>query len=436
MSAFSKEIDNLQGSLSMDVVLRGPLQALAPNGTIQFQNGAVRVRPVGLSLSEIALQADLTPGAIQISRLTARSGGGQLNGTGRLTVKGSSITNIAANLKTQDFQVINTQEYKANASGNLAASGNLQEPVVRGDLTVKGTLRPDMGMLKGRGGKAAQDTTIVVVQNESQLAGEPAETPEKDSGGKGGSSSQEQDSLFQRLRLDVAAGISRGTWIYLDEGSVEVTGQLRIKKEPKEQLTVAGNVQGNHGWYSFQGRRFQMEKAELLFTGGSQIDPGLDIVARYKVSQYQVDLVIGGTASKPTLTLRSNPSLEQADILSVLLFGKPTADLNQGEKNALQSQALKTAANFISSDLRQSVASKLGVDTLEFGVGDNLSGGEVSAGKYVTQDVFVSTKQQLGGEQQQQEYAIEYDLAPNWQLRSSTSPQGKSGSDIFWRKRY
>src|SRR5207237_1727505 len=117
--------------------------------------------------------------------------------------------------------------------------------------------------------------------------GEPAEAREKDRGGNGGFNSKEQASLFQRLRLHVAVGISRGTWIYLDEGSVEVAGQLRNKKEPKEQLTVAGNVQGNHGWYSFQGRRFQMEKAELLFTGGSQIDPGLDIVARYKVSQYQ-----------------------------------------------------------------------------------------------------------------------------------------------------
>jgi translocation and assembly module TamB len=178
-----------------------------------------------------------------------------------------------------------------------------------------------------------------------------------------------------------------------------------------------------------------MEKAELTFTGGSQIDPGLDIVARHKVSQYQVELVIGGYASKPTLTLRSDPALEQAEILSVLLFGKPTMDLNQGEKNALQNQALKTAANFISSDLRQSVAGKLGVDTLEFGVGDNLRGGEISAGKYVTPDVFVSTKQQIGTEQQQ-EYAIEYDIAPNWQIRSSTSPQGNSGVDIFWRKRY
>jgi autotransporter translocation and assembly factor TamB len=85
--------------------------------------------------------------------------------------------------------------------------------------------------------------------------------------------------------------------------------------------------------------------------------------------------------------------------------------------------------------LRQSVASKLGVDTLDFGVGDNLRGGEVSAGKYVTQDVFVSTKQQIGDESQQ-EFAVEYDIAPNWQIKSSTDSQGNSGVDIFWRKRY
>ena len=434
LSAFSKEIDNVQGNLSMNVVLRGPLQALEPNGTVQFQNGGVRIRSVGLALSEINLQANVAPGSIQISQLVARSGGGQLNGTGRLAIKGSTISNIAANLKAQDFQVINTREYKANASGNLAASGNLQEPVVRGDLTVKGTLRPEMGMMKG-GGKAAQDNTIVVVQNESQLSAASEETNEKGKDGKAASGSQEQNSLFQRLRLDVTAAISRGTWIYLDEGSIEMNGQLKIKKEPKEKLTVAGNLKAVRGWYSFQGRRFQIEQAELSFTGGSQIDPSLDIVARYKVSQYQVDLVIGGYASKPTLTLRSDPSLEQAEILSVLLFGKPTADLNQGEKNVLQTQALKTAANFISSDLRQSVAGKLGVDTLEFGVGDNLSGGQVSAGKYVTQDVFVSTKQQVGGEKQQ-EYSVEYDITPNWQFKSSTSPQGNSGSDIFWHKRY
>ena len=114
VSAFNKDIENLQGKLSMDIVLRGPLEALAPNGTIQFQNGGVRIRPVGLFLSDIGVQVNVTPGSVQISRLAVRSGGGQLTGTGRLAIKGTSVTNIAANFKAQDFQVVNTREHKAN----------------------------------------------------------------------------------------------------------------------------------------------------------------------------------------------------------------------------------------------------------------------------------------------------------------------------------
>ena len=436
LSAFSKDIENLQGTLTMDVVLRGPLQSLAPSGSIQFQNGGVKVRPLGVSLSEVALQAALTPGAIQINRLAARSGEGELNGSGRVALKGTNVGNLGLTLKAQEFQVIATREYKANVSGNLAASGTLQEPSVRGDLALKGTLRPDMTFMK-KTGLAAQDRSIVVVRNENDLAPPSEESQEaaKAKEGKSEADSKEENALYQRLRLDVTATISRGTWIHLDEGSIETTGKLQIRKKPEEQLTVAGNIQGRHGSYNFQGRRFQIERAEFTLTGGSQIDPRLDIVARYKVPQYQIDLVIGGYSSKPTLNLRSEPALEQADILSVLLFGKPTSELNKGEQTSLQKQALKASADFISSDLRQSVARKLGVDTLEFGVGDNLAGGQVEAGKYVTSDVFVSTKQQFGGEKQQ-EYAIEYEVAPNWNIKSSTSPQGNSGIDILWRKQY
>ncbi|HEU4341330.1 MAG TPA: translocation/assembly module TamB domain-containing protein [Candidatus Binatia bacterium] len=434
LSALSKDIVNLQGSLTMDIVLRGPLKNLAPSGTLQFQNGGVKVRPLGISVTDIGVQANLTPGAIQINRLGARSGEGQLNGSGRVAIKGTDISSLGLTLKAQDFQVMATREYKANVSGNLVASGSLQEPSVRGDLALKGILRPDMVFMK-RTGLAAQDQTIVVVRNETDLAAPPDLQEETQTSKKSGSGSGEESALYRRLRLDVTTAISRGTWIHLDEGSIETTGKLRLRKEPQGPLTVAGTIQGTRGSYTFQGRRFQIEKAELTLTGGSQIDPLLDIVARYKVPQYQIDLVIGGYSSKPTLNLRSDPSLEQADILSVLLFGKPISELNKGEQNNLQKQALKATADFVSSDLRQSVARKLGVDTLEFGVGENLAGGQIEAGKYVTSDVFVSTKQQFGGDGRQ-EYAIEYEIAPNWQIKSSTSPQGNSGIDIFWRKHY
>ena len=66
---------------------------------------------------------------------------------------------------------------------------------------------------------------------------------------------------------------------------------------------------------------------------------------------------------------------------------------------------------------------------------ENINEGNIGVGKYVPEDVFLSGKQQLGGDQQK-EVGVEYQLAPNWQIKSSTTAQGKSGIDLFWKKRY
>lgn len=157
-------------------------------------------------------------------------------------------------------------------------------------------------------------------------------------------------------------------------------------------------------------------------------------MGRYTVSKYEVELVVGGNVSKPTLTLRSNPRLEQADILSVLIFGQPVGALSDGQRASLKGEAIKATANYLAPGLRQSVAQRLGVDNLEFDVGEG-GGSKIGVGKYVTRDVFVSTSQQLD-EKKQQEYSVEYEIAPSWELKSSTTSRGDSGIDIFWHKQY
>ena len=139
--------------------------------------------------------------------------------------------------------------------------------------------------------------------------------------------------------------------------------------------------------------------------------------------------------SAPTLTLQSEPRLEQADILSLLLFGKPASALNQGEAISLQSQALQMAASYVASDLQQSVAQHVGVDSVQLGVGESLSQSRISAGKYVTKDVFVSTSQSLG-KKQDREVSVEYQLRTNWQLKATATPQGNNGIDLMWGKQY
>jgi translocation and assembly module TamB len=200
---------------------------------------------------------------------------------------------------------------------------------------------------------------------------------------------------------------------------------------------LVGTIETVRGWYTYHNRKFTLERGQITFTGGTPIDPSLDIVARYTLQKYKIDMAITGTAHTPTLTLRSEPSLEQADILSMLIFGKSTNGLSAGEKSSLQSEMLSATAGYFASDLRRAVAEKLGLDNLEFDVGNTVTQSHIGAGKYLSEDVFVSTSHSSADKKNQgQEFAVEYQMGENWQLKGSTTTTGNNGVDIFWQKRY
>ncbi|MGH7826760.1 MAG: translocation/assembly module TamB domain-containing protein [Candidatus Binatia bacterium] len=431
----SNEIENVQGNLVLDIHLRGPANALRPTGTVELQQAQGRVKQLGLVVRGVDVQARIVPDAIQITRISARSGGGRLTGGGKISLKNYSFAAINLTLNADDFRFVNTPEYVAAVSGRLIALGSQQQPFLRGSLTLtQSKLRPDLAVLRQKG-PPPRDPTIVVVENEQELIETKKQAAAGKTESKRAEDSSPQNALYRRLGLDITAVVPRGTWVYLDEGSIELMGRLRIRKEPQEEVSLTGTVESVRGWYSFHGKRFEIEKGQLVFTGGSEIDPTLDVVARHKLPQHQIDLLLGGTAKKPTLALRSDPAMEQADILSTLLFGKPVAGLSEGEQTSLQARALRTTANFVASGLRQSVAKRLGVDNLEFGFGESVSEARIGVGKYITEDIYVAGAQEFGGERKQ-EYSVEYNLAPNWQLKGSTTPQGNSGVDLFWRKQY
>jgi translocation and assembly module TamB len=204
----------------------------------------------------------------------------------------------------------------------------------------------------------------------------------------------------------------------------------------EEELLLTGAIETVRGWYTFHGRKFRLEKGNIIFTGATPIDPGLDIVARYTLSQYQVDVMVGGTAKTPIVNFRSEPQLEQTDILSLLLFGKPANALSKGEKVSLRSQAVQTVAGSVAAELRQTLSETLGVDDLEFDTGETPGQSQVGVGKYLVPGVYVSTSQQFGGEKPGQGVAIEYQLNDHWQLKASTTSRGNNGVDILWEKRY
>lgn len=434
LNLLSEELREVQGTLSMNVHIRGPLHALVPSGEVQLHQGQVRVIPLGVIFRDMQLQLQLAADALHLRQFSARAGAGRLSGSGTLSLEQYAITAIALTLNADRFRVVNTRQYVAAVSGRLVCSGSLHAPSLRGTLDLRDTtLRPDLAFLRSDP-IVAPDPTIIVVQSEQELAALvsaalPTEEPVVERLGF------PRLDLYRPLALDLTVTVPRNTWVHVPEGSLELIGHLHLRKNPAEELLLSGRIETLRGWYTLHGRRFRLERGLMTFAAESPINPSIDVVARYTLPRSQVDVIIGGTAHTPTLSFRSDPQLEEADILSLLVFGRLASALTEGEKVSLQSQALKTTLGFVVPDLQRSIARQLGVDLFEFEVGETPLESRLGVGKYLTEDIFVTTARRLG-EQPEQEFAIEYHIDTTWQLKSSTTSKGSSSIDLFWQKRY
>jgi translocation and assembly module TamB len=435
LGLFSREVKDVRGTVSMDVALTGPVQALSPSGPIRLQQGSVYIKRLEQAFSDINVALQLEPQRIRLSEFAVRGGDGEFAGNGFIALKQYQVENLDLTFDAKRFRVISTREYQAALSGQLRCFGSLEQPVIAGDLTVEDTtLRPDLALLKS--GPAAADPTITVVHTVEELSPPSQETARE-------KEKRDQDStvarvgFYEKLRLDVGVTIPRDTWVHMNEGSIELRGQVRAQKAPHDELVLAGSVETVRGWVAVQGRKFQLERGAVTFSGGTPIDPNLDIIARYTLPDYLVDVVIDGTIASPTVAFKSDPALEQADILSLLVFGKPANALSDSQKTSLQSQAVQALVGTVATDLRQALAEQLGIENLELDVGDDPSQSKIGIGKYLAPGVFVSTSQQFGGGNiQGRDVTIEYQLNENWQLKASSTARGNNGVDILWKKKY
>ncbi len=156
-------------------------------------------------------------------------------------------------------------------------------------------------------------------------------------------------------------------------------------------------------------------------------------MATHQASEYLIQVIITGTAEKPRLDLKSEPPLDQADILAVLLFGKPASELERGEKLALQREAVSLVGSYVASAIGKSVSDALGLEAL--GVEMDFSSGRIGLEHYLTPKTRISISQDLVG-REGQKVSIDYELAPSWEISGVTHSSGPSGLDIIWHKRY
>jgi translocation and assembly module TamB len=425
LNAFSgKAVQAIDGEVAMDVQVRGTIKQPQVNGFVRLRNGKLTPTALGVQVSAINGEALLASKGIRISQLSARAENGELNGSGFIGLDRFSPQDIKLSIAAKRWPAIKTQPYQAELNASANVDGTFTAPRMTAKLEViKAEVRPDLSFLDRGNTPTKRDPSISVVSTNAAGAS-PAKKQETEK--------PAENELFRNSSFDVQIRMPNNVWIRHRNANAELSGNLKATKAPGGKPAVTGSLETIRGWVGFQGRRFNLSRGRVDFGGSEKINASLDILAEYRVNNYLVKALVNGTTEKPTLTLSSEPQLDQADILSLLLFNKPISALEKGEQTSLQQNAIDITSGFAAARIGEAVSNALGLQN----IGDvDVSGGQVRFSRYLGRKTFVSVGQEISG-QTGQEVSAEYQIMPDWKFEVSSSTKGTNGIDLIWHKRY
>ena len=422
-------VSDIGGELSVDLAVQGPLTAPLPHGRVALRNGRVTLAALGTTISDVTLALVAQPETIRIEEISAVSGKGRITGQGAISLLNYTPQGIEVTLTAHQWPAIHTGQYQAEIGAAVKLSGALTAPHLSGRVEiVRASLRPDLAFLDSR--PVNRDETILIIpvgETASSLAEHKAALEQR-----------AEDRAARNATIDLTVRVHPDTRLTHANAVVDLAGEVKLTKEPGAEPRLVGDIAVVRGWAGFQGRRFTLDGGKVRFTGGRKINPSLDVVAQYQAPDHIVEAVVQGTADAPSLVLRSQPELEHADILAVLLFGKPASALDQGEKLDLEKQALAITSGYAAAKIGESVSQALGLERLGAGLklsNLDIAGGTVGFGFSLPKGVRVSVAQDLT-KKGERKVSLEYQLSPHWQIDTSSSSGGASEAHILWQKKY
>lgn len=360
-----------QGHLQLQV--KGTWDAPQWSGSGQVQGAGFYVPQAGLNVQDLGFHLQGDGRQLRVSRISARSGQGQVQGQGTLDLAGPNLEHFAFGFTGQDFSALNLPEVQAAVAPNLRVTGDLQAVQVDGSI-----LTNRLRILGNAFGGPRPSSDVVFVKAVKKRAG-PA------------------------LNVDLKIALGSDAKVLIGGLSANLAGDLAVRMRNGQGANVEGTLHMVDGRYTIYGHALEFQRGVIVFHGPAD-QANLDVLAVRTIknsNSFSVDntpveagVQVTGTLQSPQVQLYSKPSMSQTDTLSYLVLGTPSSGLQS------QDSLLSAAAGELFSASRAALFGNALTGTgVNVGVTSTggLSGAMVTLGHYLTPDLYLSVGQSVLG---------------------------------------
>ena len=402
------EVDRAAGQLAATLDIAGVVGAPLLSGSLSLNGGELDLYQVNLAMREATLKARLQSNRLDFDG-AAKFGSGTAAVHGALEWRRGSPHGDFTLSGTQ-LRVADVPKAQIDASPNLAF--HIDGELVR----VTGEVRIPRARI------APADLTHAVLASSDEVIVGPA-TP--------------ASASHYQVTSDVTMALGDDVTVEGMGLKARLSGSITEHVASDDQVTHAtGEFNVAQGDYTAYGRKLEIERGRLIFSGGPIGDPGIDIRAIKRFDDPTAGATLAGinvrgTLRLPQLSFFSEPPLAQQQIVSLLLAGGGLAG-GQTAAGVANTNASRGATNNEllgqgAAIIGQQLGSHIGIT--DVGVESNIyNETSLVLGRYLSPRLYVSYG--LGLTQTLNTVKLRYTLGDHWTVRTEAGQV--SGADLVY----
>jgi len=409
---FLTAVDDLGGQVKVRATVAGE----AINPSIDAQ---VNLEDIAVTLPIVLQRLHSLNGSIQIadSKVTFEDVAGQV-GKGRFDVSGTlglvkwqpDRVDLVFNAHQIPVDIPETMNLSLN--GSLSFKGDQERAFTEGQIIVlDGLYYKDVGLNPLSG-----FTTV--------KRAAPART------------TRPAIPYFGHTALDVS--VKRRLPIVVDNNLayLEISPDLRLQGTVDNPV-LSGRARVDTGDIYYGGKTFVVKRGVVDFLNPYKIEATLDIHSAVAVRDWLITLLISGTLEDLKVELSSDPQESRADILSLLVVGKTSAEMRGGKGGASMS-ANQMMAQLVASTFGDDIKEATGIDYLEVATTDDQAEEEadlikVTIGKKLTERMTLKYAVSSNKGETVRSTISEYQLRDSLIVSGFQDSKGIYGGELIFR---
>ncbi|WP_231865828.1 translocation/assembly module TamB domain-containing protein [Legionella fallonii] len=436
LQSLSSEINNPKGQLTASLQATGTWNKKIIKSTLTLSQGRVDLPGLGLKLNSMQFIAH-AQGQQWEAEGSISSENKKLNIKGKGPL-GASFGGDLSLIGT-DFPVMNTKEFQVKVSPQVALN------ISSSGLKISGSILVPFAHIQPQtfnNSISLSDDVVFKTPNETPS------TPFNTNMNLHVEMGNDVELTYKGLHATLIGSVNL---TQLPQGPVNATGELTVKK----------------GQYKAYGQDLTIEQGQLIFTGGRLDNPGINVRASKKIDtttattpgsnqpfdfnndnlqnanvrgNISVGVEVSGRLTEPKISLFSNPSiLSQADILSMLVLGRPASQANKAGGQLLMAaiSSMNLGGGTNGAQLLEQLKKNLGFDvnvqtTSNYNLATNqiTDSTAVVVGKSISKKIYVSYNVGLS-QNDPNVLTLKYLLNKFYSIQISSSTTS-SGIDILY----